>query len=316
MNHKGRAKATINRYERARGEFEATIQQFQEYQAQRKGDIHDLDGVIQGSLQNIRLAAENSVYGAKVMEAIDNMPGVKLIEQRFGNIIDRQAFGSNGESNGPGADFGAGVGTAGIGAAAGVGVAGIGVGIGAAAGAYGLAGAIGVASTGAAIGGLSGAAATSASLAWLGGGALAAGGLGMAGGLAALTGIGLIPLAAAGIVGGVMYKKKNKKRADVLEQEVKEKISAMNQVQMAMARGKEQLSDFGSVVRQHTAQIRVLNNRHLGPAIREDRADLVVNSVRTLLSAIHEAIAETLDLWEKTTGQSNEATQPANVSIT
>ena len=310
MNHKERAQAAINCYERASGEYESNAREYQETQAHTYDDIRDLDQVIAGILQNIEQARRNVGYGALVKETIDDMPEWDLIVQYYGfgtfinNHIARR-FDSPDNYGESGASY-----------AAGVGAAGIGVGVGAAAGAYGLAGAIGIASTGTAIGGLSGAAATSASLAWLGGGALAAGGLGMAGGLVALTGIGLVPLAAAGIVGGVMYKKKNKKRADVLEQEVKEKISAMNQVQMAMARGKEQLSDFGSVVRQHTAQIRVLNNRHLGPAIREDRADLVVNSVRTLLSAIHEAIAETLDLWEKTTGQSNEATQPANVSIT
>ncbi len=294
MNHKERAQAAINCYERASGEYESNAREYQETQAHTYDDIRDLDQVIAGILQNIEQARRNVGYGALVKETIDDMPEWDLIVQYYGfgtfinNHIARR-FDSPDNYGESGASY-----------AAGVGAAGIGVGVGAAAGAYGLAGAIGIASTGTAIGGLSGAAATSASLAWLGGGALAAGGLGMAGGLVALTGIGLVPLAAAGVVGGILYKNKNKKRADALEQEVKEKIDAMNLAQEGMARGREVLSQLGNTSRQYAAQVRVLNNRHLGPAIQVGDAELVANTAKLLIAPIHEAITEMRNLLDET----------------
>ena len=198
MNHKKRAQAAISSYERERGKYESKIQQFQSEQERTDTDISDFDRVVAGSLRNIEAARRNDKYGAKVRIAIDGIPEWEVVCQYYGisdaaNGATARRFGDVNGIDDSGAAYGIGAGAAGIGA-----------GIGAAAGVYGLAGAIGVASTGTAIGTLNGAAATSASLAWLGGGSLAAGGLGMAGGLVALTGVGLIPLAGAGIVGGVL----------------------------------------------------------------------------------------------------------------
>ena len=310
MNHKDRLKAAINRYEWACNEHEAKVQQFHDYQAQIDGDIRNLDQVIAGSLQNIEQARQHDKYGAPVKEALDDMPELSTIGQYYG-------FGAFGNNHvGRSFDSLSNGGVSGAGYTAGAGAAGIGAGIGAVAGAYGLAGAIGVASTGTAIGGLSGAAATSASLAWLGGGALAAGGLGMAGGLVALTGIGLAPLAAAGITAGIIYKKRNKKRADALEEEVEGKIAAMQQAHAGMAHGKEILSQLGSTARQHAAHIRVLNNRHLGPAMQAGDAEPVANPAKLLITSIYEAITEIQDLWNKTAGQSIGETRAANAPAT
>ncbi len=305
MNHKDRAKATINRYERARGEYESKVRQFHEYQLQTENDLADLDQVIIGSLKNIEQARQNVGYGRLVKETIDDMPEWEIIGQYYGFDF----FGHNNAGlSFTGLDNG---GVSGVGYAAGAGAAGIGAGLGAAAGAYGLAGAIGVASTGTAIGGLSGAAATSASLAWLGGGALAAGGLGMAGGLLALTGIGLAPLAAAGIVGSILYKRKNKKRADAIEKEVSEAIDAMNLAQENMARGRKALLQFGAAARKHNARIRILNNEHLGPAIQAGDGRPVADNVKLLIIAMYEAITEIQDLWNALAGHNHRSAQLA-----
>ena len=301
MNHKKRAQSAINSYERERGKYEAKIQQFQSEEERTKTDISDFDRVVAGSLQNIEAARRNDKYGANAKSVIDGMMEWEAVCQYYG-------FGSFHNSQ-VGQHFGDVVsnGVSGTEYAAGAGAVGAGAGIGAAAGAYGLAGAIGVASTGTAIGGLSGAAATSASLAWLGGGALAAGGLGMLGGVAALTGIGLIPLVGAGIVGGVLYKRRNRKRADAIEKEVLEKIGDMDRARQGLDRAMEHLAQLGNVVRRNGAEIRVLNNRNLGKAIEAGNSDQIAQEARSLILAIHQAITEVQDLWNGANGQNHGA---------
>lgn len=281
----------IESYERERGKYEAKVLQFQTEMERTQSDIDDFDRVVEGTLENVEQARRNDRYGANVKSAIDRMTEWQDICRYYGfGAVANNAIGSHFGNVNHGGDAG---GAYGIGA----GTVGIGAGIGAAAGAYGLAGAIGVASTGTAIGTLSGAAATSASLAWLGGGALAAGGLGMIGGVAALTGIGLIPLAGAGIFAGVLYKRRNRKRADAIEQEVLQKIGEMDQARQGLDRATEHLSMLGNALRRNSAEIRFLNNRGLGAAIEAGANDQVAQEAKSLILAIHRAIKEVQDLW-------------------
>lgn len=291
MNHKKRAQAAINSYEQERRKYEVKIQLFRNEVERTQNDINDFDQVVDGSLKNVERTRRNDSYGRNVKSVIDGMMEWEAVSRYYGvGTVTDGAIGRNfGDVNHAG-DSGA---TYGIGA----GAAGIGAGIGAAAGAYGLAGAIGVASTGTAIGTLGGAAATSASLAWLGGGALAAGGLGMLGGIAALTGIGLIPLAGAGTVGGVLYKRRNRRRADAIEKEVLEKIGDMDRARQGLDRAIEHLLQLGNVVRRSGVEIRVLNNRNLGKAIEAGNSDQIAQEARSLILAIHQAITEVQDLW-------------------